>query len=274
MRLTLPHASENRLAVLTDIHGEADLLRHALDAIERPEDTHLIMLGDYLDRGEQNREVLRILRDLESSPRFRELTLLPGNHDQLAFLGLTAELGLEVYGDSLRGTVADIWMTSGGALTFREFDFDFRSLYDAFPAQLIERLKGSLPLYAEDGDLLFVHAGIDKDHEDVQDFLTLDIRQLHKGPLWIRDDFLFNDAPSIGPSGRPVTVFHGHTRLGRNEPEGIREKIASVLETYGRVGLDTTRSGHLALAQIEGDQMDLTVIGPNGPEPERDAPEP
>ena len=275
MEFKLPYASEGKVAYITDVHGEADLLLEAINNIRDPKNTRFIFGGDAVDRGEQNKQVLSILRELERGDHFKEVVLLGGNHEQIMFGALAGELGIPLgHSEDYQGQCTGTWIMNGGANTLEEFrsienpkTYDFQAAYDALPEQIIKRMRGDLPNYVEDGDLLFVHAGIDK-RMDAAAFLAKDGRDLCTGPLWIRGEFLFDKTQAIGPRGNTVLVVHGHTRMRAKLPAAMMEEVRTGIEKFGRLSLDTTGSGFLSLAQIEGDMLDLTIIGPDGPEPD------
>ncbi|MFD1732813.1 metallophosphoesterase [Deinococcus malanensis] len=59
------------------MHGCLDLLNAA---VEKFHDRHLVLLGDYVDRGPDDRGVLDRVRDLVE---FGRATALMGNHDDM-----------------------------------------------------------------------------------------------------------------------------------------------------------------------------------------------
>lgn len=255
MKLSLPphFRSENRIAVITDVHGEAELFQAALDAITEKERTRLIVMGDLIDRGPDSKGCLRIARELEASTDYAEVVLLPGNHEDLAYRAVCCD----------EGWAQNTWMSNGGALTFREFDFNENDVIKAMPVQMMRRLTGDLPLWEQDGSFVFVHAGIDPaDHEKFYEDAPF---HMDTGPLWIRDQFLDHTAGHKDVNGDPAIIVHGHTRIRKALPQDVLSTIQARLDTYGRIGIDTTGGAHLALLEIEGDQAEVRMIGPNGP---------
>lgn len=66
-----------KVAILTDIHGNAPALRAVLaDLDTQPEIAHTYCLGDMVNIGPDSNEVLELLCAR------RDLTMLVGNHDQ------------------------------------------------------------------------------------------------------------------------------------------------------------------------------------------------
>jgi serine/threonine protein phosphatase 1 len=188
----------------------------------------IIYLGDYVDRGPDSRGVL----DLVVRHRFDrvEAVHLLGNHEQslLGFLE-KPETGAS-------------WMYYGGDATLASYGIAVdpmaprtkelltgfaQALKQAMPAEHLAFLQ-SLALSYENGDYLFVHAGIDPkrplDKQDKQDL------------IWIRDGF----TGSAKFHGK--VVVHGHTIAA--EPV-IRPN---------RIGIDTGAyvSGKLTCLVLEG----------------------
>lgn len=226
----------SRVYAVGDIHGRFDLLdrllkRMAADAARaRPERISVVFLGDYVDRGPDARQVVERL--MAGPPAGTALagadwTCLKGNHEEymVRFLDETA--------------VGGAWTLNGGLATVRSYagpipaghEHDMQALQLLLsralpPAHL--RFLSRLPLRHEEGDYLFVHAGIrpgiaiaDQDPGDL---------------LWIRDDFLYSNA-ALGK-----VVVHGHT------PAPVPEIRAN------RIGIDTGAyySGTLTALVLEG----------------------
>lgn len=72
--------SKKKLFVVSDVHGHYTLLKEALDqaGFEKDNEDHLLICcGDYFDRGDENREVLRFFE------RLKHKILLRGNHEDM-----------------------------------------------------------------------------------------------------------------------------------------------------------------------------------------------
>ena len=224
-----------------DVHGRDDLLADlhrqvaddaaALDARRRV----LVHLGDYVDRGPASRQAIdRLAGDPLGG---FESVALKGNHEAflLAFL---------------RGAEAvDGWLANGGKTTLRSYgvappdpgdDEDVDRARAQFAAALPRRHReflDGLRLLHQEGDYLFVHAGI-------RPWAPLD-RQAEADLLWIREPFLGWDKP-FGP-----IVVHGHT-IAR-EPD-IRPN---------RIGIDTGAyaSGILTCLVLSGTERRFLRTG-------------
>jgi serine/threonine protein phosphatase 1 len=192
-------AAGTRLYAIGDVHGRLDLLcaleRLIADDCAAAAATRKIVvyLGDYVDRGNQSREVVDWLIE-RPLPGFERVLLL-GNHEEsmLQFL-VDVQIG-------------PAWLGFGGAATLLSYgikppssDRDLirvqEELRAKLPARHLAFLRG-LPLCHVEGDYYFVHAGI-------RPGVPLDA-QRPADMLWIRDEFLHSrrDFGKI--------VVHGHT---------------------------------------------------------------
>lgn len=168
--------------VIGDIHGCCKELYELLhDKIKfGPEDT-LIFLGDYIDRGEENKSVLDLLIRLKHN--HKNSIFLRGNHEQMLL-------------DFIENPSAgDIWLYNGGYKTLEEFKAD--SGYD-IPDEYVKFLE-STRFYFQDNDYFFCHAGVP--NKELSKITAADYQDL----LWIRDEFLNNQMMW------EKKIIHGHT---------------------------------------------------------------
>ncbi len=218
-----------RSYVIGDIHGQLELLKAAHRRIaedrERTGDTTspVIHLGDLTDRGPDSCGVIEFL--LSGRREGQNWPVIKGNHDRM-FMGF---LGDAAYHDpGLTRELSWLHPRLGGQTTMASYGVDVSDADDAqtvrqralakVPERHIEFMQG-LPLSAQRGGCLFVHAGIrpgvalsDQSEDDL---------------LWIRADFL-NDARDHG-----FLVVHGHTALEAPQLYGNRLNLDSGAG-YGR----------------------------------------
>lgn len=196
------------LYAIGDIHGHATLLRRLLEAIPlAPEDT-LVFLGDYIDRGDESREVIETLIGMRES---RPTTVfLRGNHEQLM---LSAREGpppepSPIPGLILYHEVMLNWLENGGVDTLRSYGVEDFLRWDRFvPREHWGFLAATQTEYAA-GRYHFVHAGLLPPGE------TWDGEGTDFDPrLWIREPFLSSKADFDGR----VVVF-GHTPQTSGRP--------------------------------------------------------
>ena len=192
---------QQRIYVIGDIHGRADLLTKLLSAIQldaQATDKHnfLIYLGDYIDRGPQSREVIDLI--LNTACRgFTQIHLM-GNHEEflLRFLNAPEQSApwLEYGGkETLLSYGVSVPL---GVLTPNKLKGIAVDLLSALPKEhrlFFERLHD----FYELGDYFFTHAGINPNrplHRQISD----DLR-------WIREPFLSHTPPYA------KIIVHGHT---------------------------------------------------------------
>ena len=229
-----------RMYCIGDIHGRADLLaelqrRIVADAADFAGQRQLLYLGDYVDRGEQSRQVLDLLTAGPPSG-FEQIHLL-GNHEQAMLDFLLDPLAMAG------------WLSWGGAATLRSYGIhagviasrqELQALRDrleaALPPQHREFLANGRPAYAE-GDYYFVHAG-------VRPGVKLE-KQAYEDQLWIREEFL-HSRHDYG-----AVVVHGHS---------IEEQVEF---RENRIGIDTGAfyTGVLTALVLEGTGQRLIQTG-------------
>ena len=197
--------SGRRVYAIGDIHGRLDLLEAlleaiAVDAASGPSAENVIVcLGDYVDRGPNSRGVVERLS--QSPPRGFEIVCLKGNHEDMMLKFLMGE-----------GEPGD-WLKNGGRETLKSYGVPIADLYtrpldeDAVEAAR-EALRLGIPgshvaflttldLLYEEGDYLFVHAG-------VKPAVALS-EQREEDLIWIRNEFL-NCDEDFGK-----IIVHGHS---------------------------------------------------------------
>ncbi len=217
-----------RIYAIGDIHGCLDHLRalHARivdDLARRPVGgAKLIHLGNYIDIGPEPVGVIALLaagRPIAGLPTIN----LMGDHERTAL-------------DALDGDApsATDWLLSGGDVTLRGWGIAPRSLRttwrDCIPAEHLAFLRG-LTLFHQEGDYLFVHAGLRPgvalQRQDPDDLLR------------IRQPFLYSE------QAFPAVVVHGHSAA----PSPVLRK--------NRIGIDTgaATGGSLTCAVLEEDRV-------------------
>ncbi|MEP0144405.1 MAG: metallophosphoesterase family protein [Erythrobacter sp.] len=141
------------LAIIGDVHGCVDLLHRLLAKL--PSDAQVILVGDYIDRGEDSADVLRYLCNRQ------DLICLRGNHEDmlLQFIEDPARYGPR-------------WLQYGGLQTLASFRISgvqsgatpkaLTECRDALLAkmgtELVEFVNRLLPSYLS-GNVLVTHAG-------------------------------------------------------------------------------------------------------------------
>jgi len=193
-----------------DIHGRFDLLEILHKKIMKhseqfDEINTIVMLGDYIDRGPQSKEVVDFLMT-EPFEGFNHV-YLRGNHEDLMLKTLSGNP------DRIRA-----WLENGGDATCKSFGIDPAVVY-LDGAEWKHLLKPYLPWltdlkpYYQTRKHVFAHAGIDPDM-----FHDMSL-QREEVLLWIRHRFL-KDRHDYG-----FTVVHGHTPTTDDKPEILNNRI-------------------------------------------------
>jgi serine/threonine protein phosphatase 1 len=183
------------LYAVGDIHGELALLDELLEKLAVQDGDRLVFLGDYVDRGPDSRGVVERLIGLrERVP----CTFLLGNHESmfLDFLGFR--------GESYFG--GDAFLSNGGDRTLASYGwFDALRTGDPFelPPRHREFFEGCA-LWHQEGDYLFVHAGLAEAALKSGD-ANYALRRSRP------EDLLWNRTTGDLPHKLGVTVVYGHT---------------------------------------------------------------
>ncbi len=184
----------SRLFAIGDIHGcFKPFFKLVVNIIDLKKEDKLILLGDYIDRGPQSREVIDFIIDLTKSGF--DVVPLMGNHESML---------LESYADT--GLICQWYMNSGETTLESLGISDVRDLQKKYLD-----FFSSLEYYLSVGDFLFVHAGFnDNDTDPFADkyHMVWESRLSYKNPVL---------------TGK--TIIHGHRpkRLDFVERQ-IREK--------------------------------------------------
>jgi serine/threonine protein phosphatase 1 len=200
------HNSSRLICAVGDVHGQVGRLEALLAHLKRYcgiEGFQLVFVGDYVDRGPGSRAVVELLIDLQRRAPERTICLR-GNHE--AVVVAAAKGLLHTLPDQVD---LELWLgpAGGGLQTLESYGV-------AQPAELpSEHLDwmASLPLFHDDGERLFVHAGIRPDI-NLSDQTEDDL-------LWIREPFLSHAAPF------ERLVVHGHTPVPTRVPDVRRNRL-------------------------------------------------
>jgi serine/threonine protein phosphatase 1 len=131
-----------RLFAIGDIHGCIDSFRELIEyKIKIKNNDKLVLLGDYIDRGNKSKEVVDYIIDLQL--KGFDIIPLMGNHEAMLIDSLNNE-------DLLL-----TWIFNGGAVTLKSFGI--KSLKDL--SQIYIDFFRGLHYYYLFNHFLFVHAG-------------------------------------------------------------------------------------------------------------------
>ena len=221
-----------------DIHGQKDMLDHALTLIEADggPDAEIVFLGDYTDRGPDSCGVIETL--IAGKAAGKNWHFIKGNHDKF-FLDYVEQgvehapavkSGISWINPRLGGmaTLASYGITGTPILTRADEDaLEFLQKYETgdkvyspqdiqdAAQQLVPKAQlnfiRELPLMHETDDLLFVHAGI-------RPGIPFD-QQIELDLIWIRDGWLDDTRDHC------KLVVHGHTALDAPQHYGNRVNL-------------------------------------------------
>lgn len=178
----------SRIIAIGDVHGQFHMLRSLVEHLEKEyPGIQIVLLGDYIDRGEKVKEVLDFVINMTKKGH----VALKGNHEDML---------CNVLAQHDNFWVKQLWLDNGGVstmksygITERFFENDIRDYMDKDHINFIF----NLPWKYETDKYLFVHGGIDPE-------LSLH-HQDEETCLWIRGKFLNNEKK------HPKKIVVGHT---------------------------------------------------------------
>ena len=222
-----------RVYAIGDIHGRNDLLGQLLTQIDADDakrgsaDTHIIFLGDLMDRGEDSAGVIETAMALRDSGR--KVRFLMGNHEEVFVRACrkndskTTRFFLRIGGEE---TVLSYPITRAEYITLdmEQLSERLATLVPESHLEFIESFEDQIAI----GDYAFVHAGI-RPGVPLSEQKPTDLR-------WIREEFVDQrgDLEKV--------VVYGHTIYDEVEERG------------SRIGIDTGAyaSGKLTALALEG----------------------
>jgi serine/threonine protein phosphatase 1 len=133
-----------RQFAISDIHGcFKPFYELIVNTIKLTKSDQLILLGDYIDRGDQSKEVIDFIIDLTRAEF--NVTPLAGNHEVML---------IDSYYDQ---DMMSLWLMNSGMSTLESFGIqDIREIDNCY----LEFFTG-LEYYKIIGNVIFVHAGFD-----------------------------------------------------------------------------------------------------------------
>lgn len=201
----------NRVFVIGDIHGWNEPLQILLDQIKPTPADRLITLGDYVDRGPDNPQVLDTLIALYNAGL---LIPLRGNHDQGM---MEASYSMEQLWSWKNGLQGDTTLRSYGITSDTLTEFK-----EKVPKEHIHFLRNCLLNYFELDDFICVHAGVNpRVFMEDQQIYDLHWKRFHEhvfphisGKVMLCGHSAVSFIPAIDEFGRAVCV---DTRMGAHE---------------------------------------------------------
>lgn len=155
---------------ISDIHGNLHAMEKAVDQI-RPYlingNSKFIMLGDYIDRGMESYECLKLAYDLQQEFGKDKVIVIKGNHEAW-FIDFLMGNGDEwlAEDDGYRTTrtfLAETQMEELNKISQREEKIEYMMKTIKNNHKDLLTWVNKLPLYYETDSQIFVHAGVDED---------------------------------------------------------------------------------------------------------------
>ncbi|MFK7114089.1 metallophosphoesterase family protein [Flavobacterium oreochromis] len=176
-----------RTFVISDIHGNNNAFRKALKHVGLKKTDKLILLGDFIDRGNDSKEVLDTIFLLIENGF--NVVCLKGNHEEMFLNSFENQVNLNT------------WLKNGGDKTLMSF---LTSSIEKIPKKYIDLIKSFINYYIQD-KFIFVHASINMKIENpFSDINTI---------LWERETYKFYDENWLGER----IIIHGHNPTAKNE---------------------------------------------------------
>lgn len=177
-----------RLFAIGDIHGCFDALQElVVDKIKLQKTDKLILLGDYIDRGDKSKEVVDYIMELIGEGY--DIIPLLGNHESML---------MAAHEDDDKSA---IWLCNGGKKTLKSFKVTSASDIDSKYIQFFNELR----YYYSLEDFFFVHAGFN----NYKDYTFTDYETM----LWTSREYYSN------PIFKNKTIIHGHRTITPSECE-------------------------------------------------------
>jgi serine/threonine protein phosphatase 1 len=218
----------DRLFALSDIHGcFKPFYELVVNIIKLKKSDQLILLGDYIDRGEQSKEVIDFIIDLRKAGF--NITPLTGNHEVMM---------VDAYYDP---NLLPLWLMNNGISTLLSFGIqDIREISNYYL-----EFFNSLEYYKILGNLVFVHAGFND--------LAINPYSEKHNMIW-ESRFSYQN-----PVLSEKTIIHGH------RPKTVSFVQRLINEKSKVIPIDTgcvydKESGYGNLSAIELNSMTLFSI--------------
>lgn len=196
------HINPGDIVAVSDIHATWSPYKQFLDWVQGTDAT-VVVLGDIVDRGEEDIAVLEATRDRLLDPENFGLSgfhVVMGNHEALFLKVVEEEF------QPFRTSTLD-WNANGG---------NIRAFLEMEPhAEWIREL----PVYMVIGETLFIHGGLFPGHDPKEAIVQRKTQEL----LWMRQPFLKQGPKFKRWNPNLKKVVHGHTPV--KEPEVKRDRV-------------------------------------------------
>lgn len=266
-----------RIVAVGDLHGAYDafveILRglHLVDADLRwiAGKTHLVQMGDVMDRGSSARDILDLIRRLEVEAKKDggAVHMLLGNHEEMNILGLSFEAKGNVTPAQFRAFLPDYIRVRKDrefqkeAKTPQEYDAlweaymagnaDARNAYTEYFNENYGRWLADHPVILKIDDIVFVHGGLSETlslqsceaiNSGFRDELAWNFRGAKfpwtylyqaNGPLWYRDLAIKDEATMRDEMDRILANLGARAIVVGHTPHLV-ESVKRTITRFGR----------------------------------------
>ncbi len=156
-KLSIPH--DARIIVISDIHGELNLLKELLHKVNVKDEDYLIINGDLCEKGKDSIGVVNYVMNLVKNNS--NVRVVEGNCEVLVDALLNENPGLINYLCTRKHSIFNEWLEQLDFLIHEETSI--REVKEALLAQFSKEIHWltALPTAIETEDYIFVHAGLE-----------------------------------------------------------------------------------------------------------------
>ncbi len=204
----------NRTFAIGDIHGDLAALKRVLIKLPKPDaDDTIVLLGDYVDRGPESRQVIEFIRTMLPKAFPSKLVVLRGNHED-GWLRVASGGWPEFIIPTPNGCLATMRSYTGklhfeGDVPTKE-EFGIMQTAGFMPEDVVAWMQ-SLPFFYEDAHAIYVHAGLMRENENG--------RWLHPSETFPKETLLWIRTMDFFENYRGKRVVCGHTSTDNLPPE-------------------------------------------------------
>ncbi len=175
-----------RLIVISDIHGHLDRLQALLKKVQYKHDDYLIILGDFVEKGDQVLDTIHYVQKLDENPR---TYVLLGNCEwaltaMLSVPELASQIPIYLKRISSNGVIRDVYHRLNLDTHPDTLLGNQKQIYNYLKKEL--KYINQLPATLKFNQFLFVHAGIEqrKDYQNSSLSSMLEMQNFyHKGHI-------------------------------------------------------------------------------------------
>ncbi len=167
-----------RLVVISDVHGNKEMLIKLLDKVALKDEDHLIILGDFINRGLDSYNTYHFVKELEKR---KNTIILKGNHESFMQRHLEVNEYSDEFLDFLKHEyyetlIGELIKKSGNGVQSIKSSQEMINMLGSERLEIRDYLA-TLPILAYFDDMVFVHGGFNEDYtieENETDYLKYD----------------------------------------------------------------------------------------------------